>query len=574
MPAPVGVGLTLRPRTRRRFWWVLVATLIIGGLCSPPPWHVLLRFLLVRAAAQHGGDLAIGRMRGGPFDMTSLDDVRWSPRGLSTGSTGAGTDLRVRHAEITPFWRIPFLQKPVPSCVQRVVLAGISGRWDLATVADAPDASVPAAPSAQGRWLDRLFKRCVPTKLFIQADDLTLQRNRYRLRVRGLRLSGERDTTGLLVVREVEIAGPGFENTLLNRHGETLWQGERLSIRGMDFGPGVRLLSATLDGTHLKSQRLDWEGTLTAMGGEIRGQGALNFIHPRLALEIAGSLQRMPVSPLARLLGFTRPAGGLVEQANFSFRGDPENWPAAQMWLSAQATDFRWGNRDWQSLVLRATVLHQRIQVHRLELQQSRNRLSLTGECPLIAPDQATDRWWEAGFACNVDARLDDLHALAQLFGSRLPEMDGRMSVNGKLETTPGRPGISGYLNVEGSRLNIRGAPLDYLRSTLLFGGDELTVADVQATHGEDAFSGRGTVSLAGAASYQGEWRLAMADPGVYAPALTGVIDLGKAGLPTDGLRLPVRVEGVFYGPGLEGKPVFLTFGDLCPAFDDWWNEM
>ncbi len=551
-------------------------TLVVGALCCPPSWHLLVRGVLVRLVARRGYDLSIGGMQGGLFDPIQLSEVRWHRRGLPDGPTDTGTDLRIAHAELTLAWRFPWWQKRPPSDVQRLVLDGLSGRWDLATVAGLPR-SAARGLSSTGRWLDRMDARLVPTEFFVRADDLTVQRNRYRLRMRGLRLSGERDAVGAILVRELEIDGPGFANTLLNRQGQTLWQGDRLSLNGLDLGPGVRLLKATLDGTHLPQQRLDWDCALTAMGGEVRGQGAINFVHPRLALEVAGSLRRMPVAPLARLLGLASPAGGLVDQGSFSFRGDPENWTAAEMWLTAQATNFRWGQRDWQNLELRATVLHQRIQIHRFELQQSRNRISLTGECPLYLPGQRSGRWWEAGFSCNVDARLDDLHALAQLGGGRLPALEGRMSVNGTLEAMPGRPGINGYLNVEGSRLNVRGASLDYLHSTLLFHGDDLNVADVQATHGEDYFAGRGSVSLAGASGYQGELRVATADAGLYTPALAGLADFAKAGLQADGLRSPVRLEGVFYGPDPAGKTVLLTFGGLdqgpgwsVPAGGDW----
>ncbi len=566
-----------RRRTRQRFWWLLAVTLVISGLSYPPPWHFLVRGFLVHLAARHGCELSIGRMEGGPFDPIHLYDVRCHRRGFSDGPADTGADLRVAHAEWTLAWRLPWWRQPPPSDVRRLVLDGVSGRWDFAQVPGPADPAVPGH-SAPGRWLDRMAARLVPTNFFVRGEDLTLQRNRYRLRVRGLRLSGERDSGGALLVREVEIAGPGFENTLLNRQGRTLWEGNRFSLKGLDFGPGVRLLNATLDGAHLRQHRLDWECTLTAMGGEVRGQGAINFVHPRLALEVAGSLRRMPVAPLARLLGLAGPAGGQVDQGSFSFRGDPENWTAAEMWLAVQATNFRWGQRDWQNLELRATVLHRRIQVHRLELQQSLNRVSLTGECPLCSPGEVAGRWWEAGFSCHVDARLDDLHALTQLFGARLPALAGRMSVNGTLEAMPGHPGIDGYLNVEGSRMNVRGAPLDYLHSTLLFRGNELSVADVQATHGEDYFAGRGSVNLAGASGYQGELRLALADAGDYAPVLAGIVDLATT-LPTDGLRSPVRLEGVFYGPDPAGKTVFLTFGALgqgpvsAPTGGDWWGD-
>ena len=538
-----------RVRARRRFWWLLGLTLVVGILCSPPFWHVFLRGLLVGEAARHGYTLTIGRIQGGPFDTIHFHEVRCR-------QPGPGTDVRVPNAELTLSWQIPWPSTHAPLAVQRLVFTGVNGHWDLAAPSGTTHVSA-RGPSKAGAWLESFAARLVPKEVFFQSDDFSVRRNRCQVRLRGLRLTMERNEAGLVLAREVEIAGPGFENTLLNRHAQTLWQGDRLTLSELDFSPGVRLVDATLDGSHLGHQRLDWEFTLAVMGGAVRAQGAVNFFHPRLALEVGGTLRRIPVAPLARLLGLAGPAGGSVEQGSFSFRGDPEDWPSAQIWLAAQATDFRWRQRDWQSLDLRATVLHRRIQVRRLELQQSRNRVSLTGDCPLLSAAQFAGRWWEPGFDCNVDVRLEDLQDLAQLFGARLPELDGRMSINGTLETRPGRPGIDGYLNVEGSRLRVGSAPLDYLHSTLLFRGNVLDVADLQATHGEDYFAGRGSATLAGDFRYDGDLHVAMSDPGTYAPALGGLVELAG----TDGR--PMRLDGIFYGPDTEGKAVFLTCGGL-----------
>ena len=235
---------------------------------------------------------------------------------------------------------------------------------------------------------------------------------------------------GRFAAETVEATGPAFDASLPDQHGRTFWQGDRLTLSDLDLGHGVRLARATLDGAHLARRRLDWEGDVRALGGSVRGQGAVNFSRAHLALEVGGSVQQVTLGPLARLLEITGPADGQVEQASFSFRGDPENWQAADLWLAGRATDFRWGARRWESLEVQAVVTDRRVQVHRLELRQSRNRLSLDGECslppdPLAAVAAGTGRWWQAGFACNVDARLEDLHDLAQLFGPPAPDSPG-----------------------------------------------------------------------------------------------------------------------------------------------------
>ena len=98
------------------------------------------------------------------------------------------------------------------------------------------------------------------------------------------------------------------------------------------------------------------------------------------------------------------------------------------------------------------------------------------------------------------------------------------MSINGALSAEPGpQQEIDGYLNVEGSRLVLRGAPLDYLRSTLVFKDGGLRVADLQATHGGDYFTGTGSMRLDGPPRCEGELRAQVAQLAVYTQALAGL---------------------------------------------------
>ena len=534
-----------RRLARKRFWLLLAATLLVCLPFHPPAWHAALRTWLVWQARRHGGDLTIAAMDGGLFDTTHLHGVRYRQRTDPAADSAAGTDLLIDRADLTLAWTVPWLQRPAPSWVREVALEGVRGRWDLRSWGRAPtrasgaDSGLAMIPGdlfarACGAVLPsfrRLSARLWPETFLLRAEDLRLEHGRYLLRATGLWLSGSRDDAGRFMARAVAVAGPGLANTFDRPHGETRWQGSRLTVSQLALGPDVNLASATLDGSRLPRQRLDWEGKLAAFGGEVRGQGAVDFSRERLTLEVAASLRGVTVRPLTRLLGVAGPADGLIDQGSFTFRGDPENWPAAQMWLAAHATDFRWGKRRWEDLDLQAVVVNRRVQVHRLELRQRANRLSLSGECPL-PPDPADPRhagdalrpWREGGFSCQVDARLEDLRALADLGGPQAPELAGRMSVNGVLSARPGAPqGVDGYLNVEGSRLRLRGASLDYLRSTLVFRDGGVRVADLQATHGDDYFTGTGSMRLDGPPRYEGELRARVARLAVYAPALAGV---------------------------------------------------
>ena len=551
-----------RHRTRARFWLLLLLAAAISLASYPPPWQAAVRAWLVWQAGRQGCDLSVDAIAGGPFDPIHLYGIHCRQRDLPA-TADAGTDLRVAHAEVALAWTLPWRQRAGSSWIRQITLDGVRGQWDLSARGHR---SGPT--TARSAWLDAFGAKLVPADFLLRAADATLRRGRYHLRVRGMILSGNRDDAGHFAARAVEVGGPHFNATLPDQHCQTLWQGDRLALSNLDLGHGILLARATLDGTHLARQRLDWDGDLHALGGTVRGQGAVNFSRARLALEVGGSLQNVTLGPLAGLMEITGPADGQVEQATFSFRGDPENWPAAEMWLAGRATAFRWGQRRWESLEMQAVVTNHRVQVHRLELRQDRNWLSLNGECslppdPQAAANGAAGRWWQAGFACNVDARLEDLHALAQLFGPPVPPVAGRMSINGRLSARPGTQGYDGYLNVEGSRLVIRGAPLDFVRSTLIFRGEELDVADLQATRGGDYLTGRGSIHLAGPPDFQALGRVSVEDLGVYAPAYAGLLPWGADtdAAPIRALTAGMRLDGsVLHFDQCQGEQAGNTF--------------
>lgn len=517
-------------RGYRRRWLVglLLAIVLAPALLAlPPVWHGALRTFLIWQASRGGYDLTITRIGGGVFEVTHLEGVRLRQRDASAEAGGHGTDLHVESARFAVSWRLPWSQRSAPT-MREVQLDGVSGCLDL--TADA------LTRGASQHDLFHAASQHLPADFAVQADDLRVRRGSCTLRAVNFLLSGKQDAAGEIVVGGLRVEGPGFASVFTGCHGRTFWKGDRLTLTAMDLGNGITLSNATLDASRLGRRRLDWDCSLSAFGGEIRGQGGVDFARVSVAVEIAATLHGISLAPLVQTVGIHEPIDGQVEQACVTFRGDPENLSAAQMWFSVLATDFQWGERRWESLDTQAVVMNRCVQLHRFELRQYENRLSLAGEFPLprvgiselVRTGEAS--WWHAaGFSLGIDARLGDLHALAELAGPGIPDLAGRMSVNGQLASAPGRAEIEGYLNVEGTRMTIRGAPLDFLHSTLLFRGGAMEVADVQATHDADYFTAHGVVGLSGErATRRGELRAEVKDVGVYALALAGLTGIGE----------------------------------------------
>ena len=543
---PAARTVFLKPH---RFWrWVGVllaaAALSPGLLVLPPVWHGAVRTALGWQASRHGCELTVGRVRGGLFGATRLEDVR-------VRTADGGTDLSVARVSVRLLAGASLFQRPAP-WLRDVRLEGVHGSLDLAS-----------GQSSPRRRFAQLGMDWQPANFSFQADDLCLRHGRDALQLMGLLVTGGSGSAGTFEVREVRTEGPGFAWTLPGGHGKTFWKDGCLTFSAVSARDGATVANGTLDLTHLGRGLLKWDCSLQILGGEVRGQGAMDLSRADAPFEVAATLRRTTLAPFARLLGVRGPADGEVEQASFTFRGDPANLPAAQMSLSARATGFCWEDRRWQSLEVQAVVLNRRVQLNRFDLRQDGNRLTLSGEYPLPPMDGAALRWtgegawWQAaGFAGYVDARLEDLGALARLIGPGAPELAGRRSANGKLSAAPGKTELEGYLNVEGTRLNVNGAPLDYLRSTLLFRRGAVEVADMQATQGTDYFTAHGIIGLTGGhAARRGELRAEVRDASVYLPAIAAWPELAGRIAPVRRLDAVLRVEG----------------GDL--TFDRWEGE-
>lgn len=538
---PSTTVLPVAPKTvgiRRRVWrWIggLLAVMVCspGLLALPPVWHGAVRMALAWETSRRGSELTIGHVRGGLFGTTRLDDVRLR--------TAAGdTDLSVARVSVRFFAGGSLFHLPT-SWIKDLRLEGVHGHLDLA-----------AGDLFSQRPVFGLGANWRPASFTVQADDFRIQRGRDAVRLLGLILTGDHRDPGVFEIQEMQATTSDFTRTIPGGQGRTFWKDGCLTFSSVSAQDGAAVANGTLDFTRVDRGHLKWQCSLQVLGGEVRGQGAVDLSRANAPLEVAATMHRTALAPFAQLLGVRGPVEGEVERASFTFRGDPANLPAAQMSVSARATGFRWDDRRWQSLEVQAVVVNRRVQLNRLDLRQDGNRVALSGEYPLPPTDGTALRWtgegswWRAaGFSGTIDARLDDLGTLTRLIGLGAPEIAGRMSVNGRLSANPGSDEIAGYLNVEGTRLNVCGAPLDYLRSTLLFRRGTMEVADVQATQDADYFTAHGVIGLSGenVVAQHGELRAEVRDASVYLPALAGWPEVAAKIAPIRRLEAVLRVE-------------------------------
>mgnify|MGYP003693971081 CR=1 FL=1 len=155
------------------------------------------------------------------------------------------------------------------------------------------------------------------------------------------------------------------------------------------------------------------------------------------------------------------------------------------------ADGFRLNKRGWESLELGARMIHRRVAVSDLVLKQKENTLAASGEFSL---DQGWLGMAKAPFLLHLTASINELGALAGLFGSPFDEMSGRMSLSGSINGQAGK--LGGFLTLEGSQMGFRKQPIDSGRVEVSFAGSEVQVTQCEFWSGEDFVRAKGNVEI------------------------------------------------------------------------------
>jgi len=152
------------------------------------------------------------------------------------------------------------------------------------------------------------------------------------------------------------------------------------------------------------------------------------------------------VAQLASFLNVTEAAGGSLETGKFSFRGRPSQLERGTASLRLEARNFQWESRQWDALVLGATLLDHHIQVPEFSLRQGHNQLVLNGDMQWPGGDTS---WWKADFGVNLTAKIDNLTELSALVLPEFKYAAGGLTVDGAIRSQAGV--LGGALIVSGA---------------------------------------------------------------------------------------------------------------------------
>jgi hypothetical protein len=483
---------------RVALWLVLVAAICVS---EPDIFRLGLRQALKLEAMRLGFRLEIGELTGSLFHPIAFRNVKISRASRS----GIQTRLAIASAKAA-------------FSLENLVFRRGSGWWKSLEI-DGLDCEVqlsgraaltsPQAPAAVATTTGNALRYLTPSRIDARGVNLLVRQNDDFLRLRDARFGVSEVTPGQLRIEEVVFHRQELEKTFSAVQGATAVQDTKFSVANMTLAPGLVVEQISTDLADLAGGKLAVDFGVAAFGGTMRG--VIKGDERNGGLEINGSFAHISVASLAEFLESPETATGTVQEGKFSFRGSPYDLARATLSTRFEATDFSWGKRRWNSLVVGATMVDRRIQIPEFKLVQAHNELNAKGELTLPNPGS---RWWQSDFSFDIAARINNLSELSALLGPGFAETAGKATVDGSIRGQ--NQFFTGQLVVSGSRLSYRTAPLEKLQATIKLNGNELQLTQCEFTHDEDYLRGHGVVNIIGDKRYWGELKASVRDLTLY----------------------------------------------------------
>jgi hypothetical protein len=496
-----------RQPPKRRFPWFRLALAIlviaIGLLFEPHCFRFAVRWFLCGEAWRCGVSAQIREVEGSIFEPVRVLDSIW----IYESENGPVTRLEVKELEADISWRALFSRGSSP-WFRTLTLDGMTGKVQLPIDQPAQPTTTShliELPRPQGRWLPG------PERIEARNADFIFESDGDYVRLQNARFTISEMEPGELLVGQVVIKQPWLSRTFRNVKGTTKLDNARTELAAVMLEPDVTIQNLSVELAEIARGRLNLEMQVGAFGGNIRIETQTLPKDRQLAFEATGQFSQIGIGRLATFLGQSDAAGGTIKEGKFTFRGSPQSPSKATASLRLVATNFQWESRQWDSLVLGASLLDGHVQIPELTLHQGHNYLNVKGEFALPTADQ---QWWQNEFAFDVNAKIENLTELSALMLPEFKYAAGKGTIDGSVRGDHQQ--FNGQIIVSGSNLTWRNAPIDELHATLKLNGNELQLTNLSMFNDGDFVRGRGVVNILGDKQYWGELRASIDDLAKY----------------------------------------------------------
>ncbi|MEI6351774.1 MAG: hypothetical protein WCP06_11795 [Verrucomicrobiota bacterium] len=456
---------------------------------------------LIMGARLAGKQLSIGKLEGSVFEPLTFSNVAFH-----SAHGGITASVNIPRAEAHFSWKALAVHQG-KGFLDKLVFDGLRGEIGFGTAeTDDTDSRKADSKRSKSPWLP------VPTQTVVRDANVALHLKNRALVFKKAACNVSTFEAGQISIGSLEVQSDRINKKFTGLRGTTAIQDARLVVADLKMDEGIRLNSLSTDLNEAAQGLLQIDFDFAAFEGVIRGDLLHALQKKQRNYEITGRFWNISVPALASFLNVHEKTGGTIKEGQFTFRGSPQALNKATVSTRLEATDFLWGKRQWNSLIMGATIVDRHIQIPELELQQAHNALKVKGELTLPEDDSP---WWLSDFNFDVAGRINNLTELSTLFGPHFANTSGVVSVDGSIHGA--KKIFSGQLLVHGSTIKYRGAPIDVLNAGIKLDGNEFQVVNLELVHGADYVRGKGAINILGERRYSGELRASVADLAEYA---------------------------------------------------------
>ncbi len=500
-----------RSRLRPVHIFVFAILLFAAAICYPRSFRFCVGELLKLEAHRRGWQVQIGKMRGSLTTPLEFEDVHLERKSES----GRSAQLTAEKIGATFFWK-NLLWKHSENFWQELRIERLTGSVEI------PEALPPNPKRTESKSEAKPARFALPDALEMRDSSIVVRQNGDFIRFDHVDFHASNVETGAIHIDALAVRQPWLTTKFQDLRGTIALQNSRLVLAGITLEDSLLIQNASADLPELLHGRLKMDFALAAFNGAVRGELRSASRDQHVNFEGSGTFSQISIAKLAAFLN--RDADGVIKEGKFTFHGSPRNLAKATFSTRFEATDFRWGTRKWNSLVLGATLVNHRLMIPEFQLQQAHNSLSLKGEMPV--PNDRPD-WWQDDFNFNIDAKIGNLAELAALLPRGFSPMSGKATIDGAVSGK--KLSFNGQLTVTGAELSYGAVPIDKLHAELKLNGNEVQLTSAEFIHGGDFLRGHGVVNILGEKRYWGEMKASIADLSLYSALMPWALQGGLA---------------------------------------------
>src|SRR5947199_2934508 len=313
--------------------------------------------------------------------------------------------------------------------------------------------------------------RLLPETLSIAKLETRVESGPSLILLRNASLSVSETEPGRFTAAELMITSPWVRQTFSQLRGATHWEGNRLTLAGLTLTHGLDLQAATVDLARLGNRRMGLQFDVDAFGGKLRANISHEWHSRHSNWKIAGAAADLSLAQISDALGFADRVTGLLHAGNFTFRGNLAEPDRATASLWCELTGLTWHDRTAEAIMLGAALYNRKIELQQPYIRQKSNQFTLSGEAALPG---SSSEWLRPDFRGNISASINQLGEFLGLFGANPADFDGKINIQGSMDTH-GR-NFGGHLTLEGASLTLFAHEIDTLSARVSLQPNELEI--------------------------------------------------------------------------------------------------